>query len=348
MFGGFGLRFRAVHQAGGLGLGGGDGVGAEFGQQPAAAFGQQRQPFRIDASTPRVFDQQVVNALEADRLVGHDIGDVIGALVDVGIGDQQQDSRRRAFHQAARGLQHRDAGAFGPDQRAGHVEAIFGQQEVEVVARNPAGNIGIALANQVGILIPEFFQAGIDFSPPAAFADDLLQFRIAGLAYFQTKAVVGEDIESFDVVVGLSRHDGMHAAGVVADHAAERAAVVSGRVRRESQMMFLGGVAQVVKNHSGLHPGGALPGIDFHDVIHVAGEIEYQGDVAALSGERSSAAAAEQRSAVLARERDGGDDVIGVTGKNHADRDLAIVGAVGGVEGAAAGIEADVAADVLA
>ena len=195
-------------------------------------------------------------------------------------------------------------------------------------------------------MIPEFFQAGVDFSAPAAFANDLLQFRIAGLAYFQPQAVVGEDVESFDVVVGLSRHDGMHAAGVVADHAAERAAVVGGRVGRESQMMFFGGVAQVVENHSGLHPGGAPLGIDLHDVTHVAGEIEHQGDVAALPGERSSAAAAEERSAVLARERDGGDDVIGVTGKNHADRDLAIVGAVGGVESAAAGIETDVAADV--
>ena len=87
-------------------------------------------------------------------------------------------------------------------------------------------------------------------------------------------------------------------------------------------------------------------GIDFQDVAHVAGEIEHQGHVAALSGQRGSAAAAQERSAILARQRDGGDDVIGVAGKNYADGDLAIVGAVGGVEGAAAGIETDVAAEL--
>ena len=47
-------------------------------------------------------------------------------------------------------------------------------------------------------------------------------------------------------------------------------------------------------------------------------------------------------------QRDRGDDVIGVAGKDHTNRDLAIVGAVGGIKGAAAGIETDVAADVAA
>ena len=240
----------------------------------------------------------------------------------------------------------RDAGAFGSDQRAGYVETIFGQQEVEVVSGNPPGNVGIALADEVGILVPEFFQAGIDFSAPAAFTDDLLQFSIAGLAHLHAQAVVGEDIESFDVVVGLARHHGMHAAGVVADHAAQGAAVVGGRIGPEGQVMFFGRVAQVVENHAGLDPGNAPLGIDLHDVAHVAGEIEHQGDVAALSGERSAAAAAQERSAILARERDRGDDVVGVAGKNYADGDLAIVGSVGGVEGAAAGIETDVAAQL--
>ena len=132
--GGFGTAVQGLHQAGRLGFGGGDGIGAEFGQQPAAAFGQQRQPFRIDAAAPRVFHQQIVNALEADRLVGHDIRHMVGALVDVRIGNHQQHSRRRAFDQAARRLQHGDTGAFGPDQRAGHIKTIFGQQEVEVVS----------------------------------------------------------------------------------------------------------------------------------------------------------------------------------------------------------------------
>src|ERR1700690_3191664 len=140
----------------------------------------------------------------------------------------------------------------------------------------------------------------------------------------------------------------MHAAGVVPDHAAERTAVVGGRVGRESQMMLLSRIAEMIKNDSRLHPGGALPGINFDDVIHIPGEIEYKGHVAALSGQRRSGAAAQQGSAILARERHGGDDVIGIVRKNYTDGHLAIVRAVGGVKSPAAGIETNVAAEVLA
>ena len=107
------------------------------------------------------------------------------------------------------------------------------------------------------------------------------------------QTVVGEDFESLNIVVGLSRHDGMHAAGVVADHAAQGAAVVAGRVRPEGQMMFFGGVAQVVEHHSGLHPRRAPLRVDFQDIAHVAGEIQHQRHVAALPGQRGPAAAAK-------------------------------------------------------
>ena len=81
---------------------------------------------------------------------------------------------------------------------------------------------------------------------------------------------------------------------------------------------------------------------------HVLGKIEHDGDVAALSGERGAAAAAEQGRAEFAAERNGGENVIGIAGKNDADGDLAVVGAVGGVEGAAADVEANFAANILA
>ena len=67
---------------------------------------------------------------------------------------------------------------------------------------------------------------------------------------------------------------------------------------------------------------------------HVLGEVENDGDVAALAGERGAAAAAEQRRAEFAADGDGGEDVVGIVGKNDADGNLAVVGAVGGVEGA--------------
>jgi len=76
-------------------------------------------------------------------------------------------------------------------------------------------------------------------------------------------AVVGEDLEFFDVVVGLAGHDGMNAAGVVADHAAEGAAVVRGGIGREGEMVLFGGGAKSVEHDSGLDAGDTAGGIDF-------------------------------------------------------------------------------------
>jgi hypothetical protein len=75
----------------------------------------------------------------------------------------------------------------------------------------------------------------------------------------------------------------------------------------------------------------------------VAGEIEDNGDVAALSGERSTAATAEERGTELAAEGDGSEDVIYALGKSDADGDLAVVGTVGGVKGAGTTVETDFA-----
>ena len=77
-------------------------------------------------------------------------------------------------------------------------------------------------------------------------------------------------------------------------------------------------------------------------VRHVLREIEDDGDVAALSGERGAAAAAEHGRAELAAECNCGEDVFGIARENYADGDLAVVGAVGRVESAGAVVESNV------
>jgi hypothetical protein len=83
-------------------------------------------------------------------------------------------------------------------------------------------------------------------------------------------------------------------------------------------------------------------------LIHVAGKIEDDRDVAALSCEGCATSAAQERGVEFATERDGGNHVVVVAGKDYADGDLAIVGTVGGVEGAAGGVETDVTFDLCA
>ena len=118
-----------------------------------------------------------------------------------------------------------------------------------------------------------------------------------------------------------------------------------GGIGREGEMVLFGGGAESVKHHSGLYTGDAAGGIDFENPRHVFGEIEDDGDVAALAGERCATAAAEQRCAEFAAERHGGENVVGVAGKHDADGNLTVVGAVGGVEGTGAAIKADFTAN---
>jgi hypothetical protein len=134
----------------------------------------------------------------------------------------------------------------------------------------------------------------------------MMMLNSISLADFHADAVVGEDFERLDVVVGFAGHDGMHAAGVVADHAAEGAAIVRGGVGPKVRWCFSAAARKRVEHDSGLHAGDAAGGIDFENPRHVLGKIENDGDIAALSGERGATAAAEKRRAELAAESDGG------------------------------------------
>jgi hypothetical protein len=166
------------------------------------------------------------------------------------------------------------------------------------------------------------------------------------LADCQAGAVVEDYFQGFDVVVGFAGHYGVDSAGVVADHAADGAAVVTGGIGSEGEVMFFGGVAQLVENDSGLHASDAASGIDLEDRGHVLGKIEDDGDVAALAGERRSSATTEQRRAKVATDGNSGENILSVAGNDYANGNLAIVGSVGGVESTGAGIEADLAANV--
>jgi hypothetical protein len=112
--------------------------------------------------------------------------------------------------------------------------------------------------------------------------------------------------------------------------------------------VFFGGAAQVVENHSRLDAGDAALGIKLEDLRHVFRKVEDYGEVAALSRERSASSTAEHGCIVLAGDGDGGDDIIGISGNNHTDWNLPVIGSVGCIESTAAIIEADLAADLAA
>src|SRR5208282_109606 len=209
-----------------LRFGFGYGVCAEFDHQPAGAFGQQREAIEVHTFAAARFYHDVVETFEADGAMLHDLRDVVGADVDVGPSDDEEHPRRRTFDETAGGFENRDACAFGTDQRARHVKAAFGEQVVEVVSGNAARNVGKLAADLLAVAVGEGLEAGVDFGAASTFANEEVEIVGAGRANVHALSAVGEDFERLYVVVRLAGHDRVHAAGIVADHASEGAAVV--------------------------------------------------------------------------------------------------------------------------
>ena len=228
------------------------------------------------------------------------------------------------------------------------MKAIFRQQIIQVIAGDAARDVGKFLADETGVLIGNICQTAVDLATPSGFSADPSQIIGRSLPDFHAHAVVGDDFEFFDVVVGLSRHHRVDAAGIVSDHAPEGAAVVGCRVGCEGQMIFFGGVAEMIENDTGLDASDAAGGINLQDCCHVLGKIQHDGDVAALARQRCAAAPAKQGCAKFAADRNCGEHVICIVRKNNADRNLAIVRAIGRIKRAAAVVEADFAANARA
>src|SRR5215472_11350363 len=113
----------------------------------------------------------------------------------------------------------------------------------------------------------------------------------------------------------------MRAAGVVADHAAERAAAMGRRVGAESQLVLLSASAQGVEDDARLDAGETAIRIDFEDPVHVLREVEDDGNVAALAGEARAGTARQHGRTELAADTDRRRDVPGIAGDNESDRD---------------------------
>jgi hypothetical protein len=159
-----------------------------------------------------------------------------------------------------------------------------------------------------------------------------------------SSSLVEQDVEGADVVDGLAAEQAVDPAGVVADHAAERAAAVSCRVGSEGELVLFGFVAKGVEDDAGLDAGAARGGVEVENRGHVAGEVDDDSHVAALAGEAGAAATRKNGRAKLAAGGDGGDDVGGVARQDEADWDLAVVRGIGGVKRAGGIVEADLAA----
>ena len=94
----------------------------------------------------------------------HHLGHVVGGLEDRRVPEDQQRAARRLVDRWTVRLEDRRARALAADQGAGDVEAVLGQQLVEVEARDAPRDLRVALADEVGVAVTQVAQPTVDLA----------------------------------------------------------------------------------------------------------------------------------------------------------------------------------------
>ena len=216
---------------------------------------------------------------------------MVAASVNVWIAKHEQSACRGTFNKARCCLEYSNTRTFSSNQRSSYIKTIFWQQLIQVVARDAAGNFWESLAYEVGILIAQVFEPGINLAASSPLFDDSLEFFVACLAHSQAETIVCENVQLFDVIDRLAGHYRMGAARVVTDHAAKSAVLVSGRVWSKCQVVALCYVAQVIENSPRLHARQPFLRVDLENFVHVFRHVHNHRDVTGLSCQARAAAA---------------------------------------------------------
>ena len=104
------------------------GVTTELHQEESVAVGEQVDVVGVQTLRAHVFDELVVDALEAHWSVLADLRHVVSGGVGIGIAEHDQRARRLGVDQPHGRVQHDDAGPLGPDESLRDVEAVLGEQ----------------------------------------------------------------------------------------------------------------------------------------------------------------------------------------------------------------------------
>ena len=158
---------------------------------------------------------------------------------------------------------------------------------------------------------------------------------------------VGQDrVDRAHVVGHQPVADRLRAAGIVARHAADRAARVCRGIDREEQPVLAQRGVQMAQHQAGLHQRGARVGIDMQDAAQMLRAVDHQRAVHRLAALAGAAAARQHRDAFLARDRQRRGDVADLLRHDHADRLDLVDRRIGGVAAAVGAAEQHLAADL--
>src|SRR5581483_238462 len=127
----------------------------------------------------------------------------------------------------------------------------------------------------------------------------------------------------------LSSHVRVHAAGIISNHAPERAMVVRGRIGPEDKTVLLGLAAKVVENAAGLDPPEFSFRIDLQNAAHVFGHVDHNSNIAALPRKARSTASIQHRRFMPIANGYGVYHVFFITRNYNSNRHLPIIRSVG-------------------
>jgi hypothetical protein len=316
----------------------------ELAHQPAFGLAvgpsQQILVLRVELLRVHEVDQLLVEPLERDRLVLVDLGYRVTGGIHVGEPEDEDDALIGVRDQLDLRREDDGARAFRPHQRARDVEAVVGEQLLERVPRDAARDVGEAFADLARVAIADRAQAAVDLADAIGTPAQLVELVVGRRPDAHPDAVVGQDVELEDVLLGLSGHLRVHPAGVVADHPPQRVVRVRRGVGSERQTVLRHVLTELVEHQPRLDAGPTLLDVHFEHAIEVFREVDDDRDVAALACQRRAAAAREDRRPIRPRHFDRRDHVVNRARDDDPDRNLAIVGGVGRVECAAPLVEA--------
>jgi hypothetical protein len=130
-------------------------LAAELDEEPALALRERGNVGGMHAPELHVPDQLLVYPLEADGFVLQDLRHVVACLVDARIAEHEKRARGRAVNEAHLRLQDGAKRPLAANDGAGDVEALLGQEVVEVVARDAARYLRVTIPDQISVAVAQ-------------------------------------------------------------------------------------------------------------------------------------------------------------------------------------------------
>ena len=306
-------------------------VGAKLDEQERASVGQQAHC--VESLGAREVRQMMVEALERLRAMLQNPRHLVGGEVNIVEAEHHQREASRTGHQPQRRRERDPERPFRADQRARQVAPALRQKLVEVVAGDAARNFRITPPNLISRALYERARRGINLALAAAARRQRRRLALAACTERQPRAVVERDFQRLDVVDSLAVSGGVSAARIVADHPADRAAVLGRRIGREEQAVA-GSTAAL--SWACTTPGSTTARPRSASIRRIEFMyLEKSSTIAALQAWPASAVPPprdKNRKAVLARQPERAHHVALVARNHDPQRDLPVDRGVGGIE----------------